>query len=64
MRHTASANDNAYPELREFARGPDLSVHCIFDNALPDLQGQWPLLIRYVDNGGPISTNACENAIR
>lgn len=33
--------------------------------ALHYLQGQWPKLIRYVENGAwPMSNNACENAIR
>ncbi|MFJ7311510.1 transposase [Pseudomonas sp. NPDC098747] len=33
--------------------------------ALHYLHGQWPKLIRYVENGSwPISNNACENAIR
>lgn len=36
-----------------------------FGKALRYLQGQWPKLIRYVENGAwPISNNACENAIR
>ena len=36
-----------------------------FGKALHYLQGQWPKLIRYVENGAwPISNNACENAIR
>ncbi|MCX7180887.1 MAG: transposase, partial [Proteobacteria bacterium] len=33
--------------------------------ALHYLQGQWPKLIRYVENGAwPIDNNPCENAIR
>jgi transposase len=33
--------------------------------ALHYLHGQWPKLIRYVENGAwPISNNACENSIR
>ncbi|SDJ47091.1 Transposase [Paraburkholderia steynii] len=36
-----------------------------FGKALHYLQGQWPKLIRFVENGAwPISNNACENAIR
>jgi transposase len=36
-----------------------------FGKALHYLHGQWPKLIRYVDNGAwPISNNPCENAIR
>jgi transposase len=36
-----------------------------FGKALSYLRGQWPKLIRYVENGAwPISNNACENAIR
>lgn len=36
-----------------------------FGKALHYLQGQWPKLTRYVENGAwPISNNACENAIR
>lgn len=37
----------------------------LFGKALHYLHGQWPKLIRYLDNGAwPISNNACENAIR
>lgn len=37
----------------------------LFGKALHYLHGQWPKLIRYVDNGSwPISNNPCENAIR
>jgi len=37
----------------------------LFGKALHYLHGQWPKLVRYVDNGAwPISNNACENAIR
>lgn len=37
----------------------------LFGKALHYLHGQWPKLIRYVDNGAwPISNNPCENAIR
>lgn len=36
-----------------------------FGKALHYLQGQWPKLTRYVENGTwPISNNLCENAIR
>jgi len=36
-----------------------------FGKALSCLQGQWPKLMRYVENGTwPVSNNACENAIR
>lgn len=36
-----------------------------FGKALHYLHGQWPKLIRYVENGTwPISNNPCENAIR
>lgn len=36
-----------------------------FGKALHYLQGQWPKLVRYVENAArPISNNACENAIR
>ncbi|PUA41306.1 hypothetical protein C5U62_32545 [Pseudomonas protegens] len=36
-----------------------------FGKALHYLHGQWPKLVRYVENGAwPISNNACENAIR
>ena len=36
-----------------------------FGKALHYLHGQWPKLVRYVENGSwPISNNACENAIR
>lgn len=37
----------------------------LLGKALHYLKGQWPKLIRYVDNGTwPIDNNACENAIR
>lgn len=37
----------------------------LLGKALHYLKGQWPKLIRYVDNGNwPIDNNACENAIR
>ncbi|NKA79836.1 IS66 family transposase [Ralstonia solanacearum] len=37
----------------------------LFGKALHYLHGQWPKLIRYVENGAwPISNNPCENAIR
>lgn len=37
----------------------------LFGKALHYLHGQWPKLIRYLDNGAwPISNNPCENAIR
>ena len=37
----------------------------LFGKALHYLQGQWPKLIRFVENGAwPLSNNACENAIR
>ena len=36
-----------------------------FGRALHYLHGQWPKLVRYVENGAwPISNNPCENAIR
>lgn len=36
-----------------------------FGKALHYLHGQWPKLIRYVENGAwPISNNPCENAVR
>lgn len=37
----------------------------LFGKALHYLHGQWPKLVRYVENGvWPISNNPCENAIR
>ena len=37
----------------------------LFGKALHYLHGQWPKLIRYLDNGAwPISNNPCENALR
>ena len=37
----------------------------LLGKALAYLKGQWPKLVRYVDNGiWPISNNSCENAIR
>ncbi|WP_415869307.1 IS66 family transposase [Burkholderia ubonensis] len=37
----------------------------MFGKALQYLNGQWPKLVRYIENGDwPISNNLCENAIR
>jgi transposase len=37
----------------------------LLGKALNYLRGQWPKLVRYVENGDwPLSNNACENAIR
>jgi transposase len=37
----------------------------LFGKALHYLAGQWPKLVRYLDNGAwPISNNPCENALR
>ena len=37
----------------------------LFGKALHYLHGQWPKLVRYIENGTwPISNNPCENAIR
>ncbi len=37
----------------------------LFGKALHYLHGQWPKLVRYLDEGAwPISNNPCENAIR
>jgi transposase len=37
----------------------------LLGKALQYLYGQWPKLVRYIDNGAwPISNNLCENAIR
>ncbi len=37
----------------------------LLGKALQYLSGQWPKLVRYVENGSwPISNNLCENAIR
>ncbi|MES2367341.1 MAG: IS66 family transposase [Pseudomonadota bacterium] len=44
---------------------PNVIPESLLGKALTYLKGQWPKLIRYVDNGHwPISNNACENAIR
>jgi len=39
--------------------------HKAFGKTLHYLHGQWPKLIRYIENGAwPIPNNPCENAIR
>lgn len=44
---------------------PNVVPGSLLGKALQYLHGQWPKLIRYVENGDwPISNNACENAIR
>ena len=47
------------------AQLPAVVPGSLLGKALQYLRGQWPKLIRYVENGAwPISNNACENAIR
>jgi transposase len=42
-----------------------VAPNSLLGKALHYLQGQWPKLIRYVENGAwPIDNNLCENAIR
>ena len=42
-----------------------VAPNSLLGKALHYLDGQWPKLIRYVENGTwPIDNNACENAIR
>ena len=42
-----------------------VAPNSLLGKALHYLQGQWPKLIRYVENGAwPIDNNPCENAIR
>jgi len=44
---------------------PAVVPKSLLGKALNYLRGQWPKLVRYVENGDwPISNNACENAIR
>jgi hypothetical protein len=42
-----------------------VAPNSLLGKALHYMEGQWPKLIRYVDNGAwPIDNNLCENAIR
>ncbi|GAB3379983.1 hypothetical protein GCM10027514_19040 [Azotobacter armeniacus] len=44
---------------------PTVVSGSLLGKALQYLSGQWPKLIRYVENGAwPISNNLCESAIR
>lgn len=44
---------------------PGVVPQSLLGKALTYLHGQWPKLIRYVENGNwPISNNPCENSIR
>ncbi|MGF6932003.1 hypothetical protein OKW41_001142 [Paraburkholderia sp. UCT70] len=44
---------------------PGVVPQSLLGKALTYLYGQWPKLIRYVENGNwPISNNPCENSIR
>ena len=44
---------------------PGVVPNSLLGKALTYLHGQWPKLIRYVENGNwPISNNPCENSIR
>ncbi|ANB71498.1 transposase [Paraburkholderia phytofirmans OLGA172] len=44
---------------------PAVLPNSLLGKALNYLRGQWPKLVRYVENGSwPISNNACENSIR
>jgi len=44
---------------------PTIVPSSLLGKALQYMRGQWPKLVRYVENGNwPISNNLCENAIR
>ncbi|MFL9989684.1 IS66 family transposase, partial [Paraburkholderia sediminicola] len=44
---------------------PGVVPQSLLGKALTYLHGQWPKLIRYIENGNwPISNNPCENSIR
>jgi transposase len=44
---------------------PGVVPQSLLGRALTYLRGQWPKLIRYIENGNwPISNNPCENSIR
>jgi transposase len=46
-------------------QAPKVVPGSLLGKALTYMKGQWPKLIRYVENGNwPISNNPCENAIR
>ncbi|MDN3370313.1 IS66 family transposase [Ralstonia pseudosolanacearum] len=62
--------EQSKPLLAEIETMLLLHLHTVlpasaFGRALHYLHGQWPKLVRYVENGAwPISNNPCENAIR
>jgi hypothetical protein len=44
---------------------PTIVPSSLLGKALQYMRGQWPKLVRYVENGNwPISNNLCGNAIR
>ena len=44
---------------------PSVVPSSLLGKALQYMSGQWPKLVRYVENGNwPLSNNLCENAIR
>ena len=44
---------------------PSVVPGSLVGRAMSYMQGQWPKLIRYIENGAwPISNNPCKNAIR
>jgi transposase len=46
-------------------QSPGVVPNSLLGKALTYLRGQWPKLIRYIENGNwPSSNNACENSIR
>ncbi|KVE27411.1 hypothetical protein WS67_11590 [Burkholderia singularis] len=65
LRARYSARVLAIIEHMLVAHLPSVVPSSLLGKALQYMSGQWPKLVRYVENGNwPISNNLCENAIR
>lgn len=65
LRARYSARVLAIIERMQVGNLPSVVPSSLLGKALQYMSGQWPKLVRYVENGNwPISNNLCENAIR
>ncbi|SEK15196.1 IS66 C-terminal element [Paraburkholderia tropica] len=65
LRARYSARVLAIIERMQVGNLPTVVPSSLLGKALQYMSGQWPKLVRYVENGNwPISNNLCENAIR
>lgn len=63
--HALQREDLDSPAGPAAAYLPVVVPSSLLGRALAYMQGQWPKLVRFVQNGAwPISNNLCENAIR